>query len=61
MSPRRETIKILLEHGFIKDREGKKHTVYWNPKTKQMIPVKRHDFDEDDMRYVLKEAGIKLK
>ncbi len=53
------TVNDLIENGFEQRREGKKHTIYWNPKTGQTIPVKRHDFDENDRRYILKEAGIK--
>ena len=59
MTPRQETIRLLEGNGFQWKREGKKHTIYWNPKTGQTIPVKRHDFDENDERYILKEAGIK--
>lgn len=59
MSPRQLTVKALQSHGFQFAREGKKHTIYYNPTTKQTIPVKRHDFDENDRRYILKEAGIK--
>lgn len=58
MSPRQETIRALLKNGFAVAREGKKHTIYYNPKTHQTIPVKRHDFNENDRRYILKEAGI---
>ncbi len=58
MSPRQETIRDLLKNGFAVAREGKKHTIYYNPKTHQTIPVKRHDFNENDRRYILKEAGI---
>ena len=59
MTPRQETIDALKKAGFLLKREGGKHSIYWNPSTKQTIPVKRHDFDEDDRRYILKEAGIK--
>lgn len=59
MTPRQETVDALIRNGFEFRREGKKHTIYWNPKTGQTIPVKRHDFDEDNRRYILKEAGIK--
>lgn len=58
MTPRQATIDDLKRAGFKLKREGK-HSIYWNPKTNQTIPVKRHDFDEDDRRYILKEAGIK--
>ena len=61
MNLRQMTVDDLIRNGFEQKREGKKHTIYWNPKTCQTIPVKRHDFDEDDRRYILKEAGIKKK
>lgn len=59
MNQRQMTVEDLERNGFEWKREGKKHSIYWNPKTGQVIPVKRHDFDEDDRRYILKEAGIK--
>lgn len=59
MNLRQETVDDLKRNGFQFKREGKKHSIYWNPKTGQVIPVKRHDFDEGDRRYILKEAGIK--
>lgn len=59
MTPLRETIALLKEHGWKKVREGRNHTIYSKPGAKRPIPIKRHDFDEDDMRDVLKEAGIK--
>lgn len=61
MNPRRETIATLLENGFSLARRGGNHDIYFNPETKITIPVKRHDFDEDDMRYILKEAKIDRK
>lgn len=59
MNPLGITLKKLEENGYILKRHGKKHDVYFNPETKSTIPVKRHDFDEDDMRYILNEANIK--
>lgn len=59
MNQRQMTVNDLIENGFQLKREGKNHAIYWNPKTRQTIPVKRHDFDENDRRYILKEAGIK--
>ena len=59
MTPRQETVDDLKRSGFEFKREGKKHSIYFNPKTGQTIPAKRHDFDENDRRYILKEAGIK--
>ena len=58
MNPRKETISLLGDNGFILARHGSNHDIYFNPETKITIPVKRHDFDEDDMRYILKEAKI---
>jgi len=60
MTPRQATINDLKEAGYQLKREGKKHTIYWNPANGKTIPVKRHDFDENDRRYILKEAGINL-
>lgn len=60
MTPLKETIELLERNGFRKIREGK-HMIYWNPETKKTVPVQRHDFDEEDQRYILKEAGIKKR
>lgn len=59
MNPRKITVKELETNGFILKRHGANHDVYYNPETKKTIPLKRHDFDENDMRYIFKEAGIK--
>lgn len=61
MNPRKETINELTARGFILARHGSNHDIYFNPETKITIPVKRHDFDEDDKRYILKEADKKRK
>lgn len=61
MSPRKITIKELEANGFSLKRNGANHDLYYNPETKQTIPVKRHDFNENDMRYIFKEAGIKKR
>lgn len=61
MNPRKETINELTARGFILARHGSNHDIYFNPETKVTIPVKRHDFDENDKRYILKEADKKRK
>lgn len=61
MNPRKKTIKTLEANGFIFKRSGANHDIYFNPQTRVMIPVKRHDFDENDMRYIFKEAQIKQR
>ncbi|MBR2143003.1 type II toxin-antitoxin system HicA family toxin [Anaerovibrio sp.] len=60
MSPRKKTVKILQENGYELKRKGANHDIYFNPISKLTIPLKRHDFDESDMRYILKEARIKM-
>lgn len=56
MNPRTKTIKELESLGFVFHRHGTNHDIYRNPETRQSIPVKRHDFNENDARYILKEA-----
>lgn len=58
MNPRKITVKELENNGFEFKRHGANHDLYYNPATKQTIPVKRHDFNENDMRYIFKEANI---
>ena len=58
MHPPKKTIKELEKNGFIFKRHGASYDRNFNPNTKQIIPVKRHDFNENDMRYILKEANI---
>ena len=55
MTPRKRTIKDLKAAGYYLDRHGANHDIYKNPETRHKIPLKRHDFDEDDRRYILKE------
>ena len=59
MNPRKMTIKELENNNFILKRHGANHDLYFNPESKQTIPVKRHDFNENNMKYIFKEAGIK--
>lgn len=57
MNPRAKAIKELEALGFVFQRHGTNHDIYRNPETRQSIPVKRHDFNENDARYILKEAN----
>ena len=41
-------------------RHPRKATIKLLESTRMTIPVKRHDFNENDMRYILKEAKIRL-
>ena len=36
-----EMIKLLKQNGFQIKREGKEHTIYWNPETKQEVQLPR--------------------
>ncbi|MDO4649388.1 MAG: hypothetical protein Q4B26_12130 [Eubacteriales bacterium] len=55
MTPRDKAIKELETNGYHFERHGKKHAIYHSDEKNYSIPVKRHDFDEDDLRYILKE------
>lgn len=52
------TIKTLEASGYCLKRHGANHDIYYNPDTHSTIPVKRPDFNENDMKYILKEANI---
>ncbi|MEE4358312.1 MAG: type II toxin-antitoxin system HicA family toxin [Desulfococcaceae bacterium] len=39
---RRDLIRHLLKHGCISEREGKKHSLFYNPKTNKSATVPRH-------------------
>jgi len=56
MHPRKQAIKDLEELGYVFKRHGANHDLYVHPETKYSIPVKRHDFNENDLRYIRKEA-----
>ncbi len=57
MKERLKAIKALTEAGFTLKRYGKKHDIFWNPATKILIPLKRHDFDQKDLEYIIKEIN----
>ena len=57
MNPRQQTIKQLSASGYELKRHGANHDIYYNPQTHSTVPVKRHDFNENDMKYIFKEAN----
>ena len=57
MTQRDLAIKDLEANGYMFDHHGGKHDVYRN-QANQKIPLKRHDFDEDDRRYINKEIRL---
>ena len=56
MNTRRKAIKYLKENGYFLFRNGAKHDIFLNEKTGKMITLKRHDFDDSDLRYIKKEV-----
>jgi predicted RNA binding protein YcfA (HicA-like mRNA interferase family) len=61
MNPRQITIKSLEASGYYFKRRGANHDIYYNPDTHSTIPVKRHDFNDNDRKYIFKEAHIERK
>ena len=55
MKPRDLAIRDLKAAGYVFDRHGANHDLYKNLVTKCKIPLKRHDFNENDRRYIQSE------
>lgn len=55
MNAHKRAEKALQEAGFTLKRHGANHDIYFNAESKRIIPLKRHDFDESDLRYIEKE------
>lgn len=55
MKPRNKAIQELNADGYTFKRSGGNHDIYYNESLGCIIPLKRHDFDEDDLRYIQKE------
>ena len=55
MKPRAKAVNDLETGGYTLKRHGANHDIYYNPELGCIIPLKRHDFDEDDLRYIQKE------
>ena len=56
-----DLIKHLLKHGCILEREGKKHTLYYNPKTEKSTTVPRHkEINTFTAKSVCKDLGINI-
>jgi len=39
---RKDLIKYLLKYGCVLEREGKKHSLFYNPDTGKSVTVPRH-------------------
>lgn len=56
---RRALLKHLRKHGCELLREGKKHSVYWNPANRRTSVVPRHTEIVDKLaRKICKDLGI---
>lgn len=55
MKPRAAAVKELEANGYSLKRHGANHDIYYNPNIGSIIPLKRHDFDESDLRYIQSE------
>ena len=55
MDAHKRAVKALEEKHYILKRHGANHDIYFNAKLNRIIPLKRHDFDESDLRYIEKE------
>lgn len=55
MKPRAKAVKELKASGYVLKRKGANHDIFYNDEKGCIIPLKRHDFDEDDLRYIEKE------
>ena len=56
MHPRIKAIKKLKQSGYSLARRGRNHDIY-KDHNGNMIPLKRHDFNENDLSYIEKEIG----
>lgn len=57
MTPHDKAVRELNDAGYFFDRHGKKHDLYWNERLNRKIPLKRHDFSENDLKYIEKEIS----
>ncbi len=54
MNPRKKAERELKNHGYRFARSGGNHDIYKDSKG-HMIPLKRHDFNDNDLKYIIKE------
>jgi len=58
---RKDLIKYLQEHGCIFEREGKKHTLFFNPQTGKSVTVPRHkEINTFTARAICKDLDIPI-
>ena len=59
MTPLAKAIKFLRSEGFVFDRHGANHDLYYNVEINDSITLKRHSFNENDLKYIVKEVRQK--
>lgn len=57
MKPRDKAVKTLEQSGYYLKRIGANHDIFYSEQAKSIIPLKRHDFDEDDLRYIKRKSN----
>lgn len=58
---RKDVIKHLIENGCELEREGSKHTVFYNPMTNRSATVPRHrEINTFTARAVCRDLGIQI-
>ncbi|MBQ7492393.1 MAG: hypothetical protein IJT76_07410 [Clostridia bacterium] len=55
MHPRKIAENDLKAAGYVLKRHGANHDIWFHSETKAMIPLKRHDFNDNDLKYIRKE------
>lgn len=55
MNARKQAIRNLTDSGYVLKRNGANHDIFYNDELKTTIPLKRHDFNENDLNYINKE------
>ncbi|MBR5914899.1 MAG: type II toxin-antitoxin system HicA family toxin [Spirochaetia bacterium] len=58
MIAHRKAIKLLEKAGYFLKRHGGNHDIYFNAELRRAIPLKRHGFDKNDLRYIEKEIEL---
>lgn len=57
----KEMEKLIIQKGFVFQRQKGSHKVYWNPSTKKTIVIPMHakDLKKGTEQKILKDAGLK--
>lgn len=43
--------------GYVIKRKSGGHFIYFHPETKALLPIKQHDFNDNDLKYIRKEIA----